>query len=340
MSRLDRFNEIGTSLSTTSTAANRDTITALQAEIERLQQAQPTAHLPPDAIKRSPYQPRKYFDPDSQSQLNANVREFGILQNLVVRATDDGYELIAGERRSIAAVANNLATVPVVILSLSDRDARRLALAENIHRDNLNPIEETQAIMSLLAIELEVETLDEVKSILYALNNLAKGKKVNHNVMVNIEDCQIIVDRVIADNAKGMNWRSFVNNRLPLLNLPDLLLDAILKGEIEYTKAQAIAKIDDLDRRAEMLEMAIDQHWSLAQIKAQIKTSQINPPATNLEPKQRSSEGNRVPRPEEEPKQRIQSTLKNATSSKVWQDPQKWKKIDKLLAQIDDLLAK
>ena len=129
-----------------------------------------------------------------------------------------------------------------------------------------------------------------------------------------------------------------MNNRLPLLNLPDLLLDAILKGEIEYTKAQAIAKIDDLDRRAEMLKMAIDQHWSLAQIKAQIKTSQINSPALNLEPKQRSSDG-RVPRPEEEPKQRIQSTLKKATTIKVWQDPQKWKKIDKLLAQIDDLLA-
>ncbi len=87
-----------------------------------------------------------------------------------------------------------------------------------------------------------------------------------------------------------------------------------------------------------MLEMAIEQHWSLTQIKDQVKSTQISPPPINLEPKQRSSDG-RVPRPEEEPKQRIQSTLKKATSIKVWQDPQKWKKIDKLLAQIDDLLA-
>ena len=322
MSRLDRFNEIGTSLTTTSTTANRETITALQAEIERLQQAQPTTHLPPDSIKRSPYQPRKYFDSDSQAQLNANVHEFGILQNLVVRSINDGYELIAGERRLIAARANNLTTVPVVILALSDRDTRRLALAENIHRDNLNPIEETQAILNLLAIELEVGTNDEVKSILYALDNLAKGKKVTHNVMGNFEGRQIMVGQVIADNAKGMNWRSFVNNRLPLLNLPDLVLDSILKGELEYTKGQAIAKIDDLDRRAEMLEMAIEQDWSLTQIKEHVKSTQISPPPINLEPKQR-----------------IQSTLKKATSIKVWQDPQKWKKIDKLLAQIDDLLA-
>jgi ParB family transcriptional regulator, chromosome partitioning protein len=322
MSRLDRFNEIGTSLNVNTINANRETITELQAEIERLQQAQPTTHLPPQSITRSPYQPRKYFDPDSQAQLNANVREFGVIQNLVVRSIDNGYELIAGERRLIASLANNLTIVPVVVLSLSDLDARRLALAENLHRDNLNPIEETQAILDLLMIELEVGTIDEVKSILYALDNLAKGKKVTHNVMGNIENLQEIVTQVVADNAKGMNWRSFVNNRLPLLNLPDLVLEKILKGDVEYTKGQAIAKIADLDLREEMLAMAIEQRWSLAQIREQIKSSQVPQPSVNLEPKQR-----------------IQSTLKKATSSRVWQDPQKWKKIDKLLTQIDELLA-
>jgi ParB family transcriptional regulator, chromosome partitioning protein len=322
MSRLDRFNEIGTSLNVNTMNANRETITELQAEIERLQQAQPTTHLPPQSITRSPYQPRKYFDPDSQDQLNANVREFGVIQNLVVRSIDNGYELIAGERRLIASLANNLTIVPVVVLSLSDLDARRLALAENLHRDNLNPIEETQAILDLLMIELEVGTIDEVKSILYALDNLAKGKKVTHNVMGNVENLQEIVIQVISDNAKGMNWRSFVNNRLPLLNLPDLVLEKILKGDVEYTKGQAIAKIADLDLREEMLAMAIEQRWSLVQIRDQIKSSQVPQPSAPLEPKQR-----------------IQSTLKKATSVRVWQDPQKWKKIDKLLTQIDELLA-
>jgi ParB family transcriptional regulator, chromosome partitioning protein len=322
MSRLDRFNEIGTSLNANTTNASRETITELQAEIERLQQAQPTTHLSPQSITRSPYQPRKYFDPDSQAQLNANVREFGVIQNLVVRSIDNGYELIAGERRLIASLANNLTIVPVVVLSLSDLDARRLALAENLHRDNLNPIEETQAILDLLMIELEVGTIDEVKSILYALDNLAKGKKVTHNVMGNVENLQEIVVQVIADNAKGMNWRSFVNNRLPLLNLPDLVLETILKGDVEYTKGQAIAKIADLDLREEMLAMAIEQRWSLVQIREQIKSSQVPQPSVDLEPKQR-----------------IQSTLKKATSSRVWQDPQKWKKIDKLLTQIDELLS-
>jgi ParB family transcriptional regulator, chromosome partitioning protein len=326
MSRLERFNELGTSLTTTQTTADRETIATLQSEIERLQQALPTTHLPPQSIKRSPYQPRKYFDPDSQSQLNANIGEFGIIQNLVVRSIDDGYELIAGERRLVAALANNLTKVPVVILSLSDRDARRLALAENLHRDNLNPIEETQAVLDLLSIELDAETIDEVKSLLYALDNLAKGKKVTHNVMGNIEARQAIVTQVIADNAKGMNWRSFVNNRLPLLNLPDEVLDAILKGDIEYTKGKAIAKIDDRERRAQLLSTAIDRGLSLTQIGEEIKSTQVDLPT--IEPATL------------EPRQRIQSTLKKATSAKVWQDPLKWKKIDKLLVQIDELLAR
>jgi ParB family transcriptional regulator, chromosome partitioning protein len=326
MSRLERFNELGTSLTTTQTTADRETIATLQSEIERLQQALPTTHLPPQSITRSPYQPRKYFDPDSQSQLNANIGEFGIIQNLVVRSIDDGYELIAGERRLVAALANNLTKVPVVILSLSDRDARRLALAENLHRDNLNPIEETQAVLDLLSIELDAETIDEVKSLLYALDNLAKGKKVTHNVMGNIEARQAIVTQVIADNAKGMNWRSFVNNRLPLLNLPDEVLDAILKGDIEYTKGKAIAKIDDRDLRSQLLSTAIDRGLSLTQIGEEIKSTQVDLPA--IEPATL------------EPRQRIQSTLKKATSAKVWQDPLKWKKIDKLLVQIDELLAR
>lgn len=326
MSRLERFNELGTSLTTTKTTAERETIATLQSEIERLQQALPTTHLPPQSITRSPYQPRKYFDPDSQSQLNANIREFGIIQNLVVRSLDDGYELIAGERRLVAALANNLTNVPVVILSLSDRDARRLALAENLHRDNLNPIEETQAVLDLLSIELDAETIDEVKSLLYALDNLAKGKKVTHNVMGNIEARQAIVTQVIADNARGMNWRSFVNNRLPLLNLPDEVLEAILKGDIEYTKGKAIAKIDDRDRREQLLSTAIDRRLSLTQISEEIKSTQADLPA--IDPATL------------EPRQRIQSTLKKATGAKVWQDPLKWKKIDKLLIQIDELLAR
>lgn len=329
MSRLDRFKEIGTSLTNTGITTSRETVASLQSEIERLQLSQPTTYLSPHAIRRSPYQPRKYFDPDSQSQLNANVREFGILQNLVVRPVDGGYELIAGERRLIASLVNNLNEVPVAIRPLSDRDARRLALAENLHRDNLNPIEETEAILHLLTIELDVESVEQVKTILYALDNLAKGKKVTHNVMGNVEEYQAIVTQAIADNTKGMTWRSFINNRLPLLNLPLDVLTAIMKGEIEYTKGKAIAKIADLEQREQILSMAIDQRWTLAQINEKIK-SDLTPPLGCKPDSQLVNV---------EPKQRLQSTLKKATSIRIWQDPQKWKKMEKLLTQIDLLLS-
>lgn len=174
-----------------------------------------------------------------------------------------------------------------------------------------------------------MESVERVKTILYALDNLAKGKKATHNVMGNVEEYQAIVNQVIADNTKGMTWRSFINNRLPLLNLPSDVLTAIMKGEIEYTKGKAIAKITDSDRRQQILSMAIKQQWTLAPITEKIKSDLT----ITLGGKPDSQLVNI------EPRQRLQSTLKKATSVRIWQDPQKWKKMEKLLAQIDLLLT-
>ena len=134
MGRRDLYDQLNTK--TISQSVSPD-IVALHAEIHRLQNEQPTTRLDPNIIVRSPYQPRKYFDPLKQAQLTANIKEFGILQNLVVRLVNGIYELVAGERRLISALDNNLADVPVSIFELSDRDARRWALAENIQRENL-----------------------------------------------------------------------------------------------------------------------------------------------------------------------------------------------------------
>lgn len=322
MSRLDRFKEIGNSLISSNTnIASEQTIFALQAEIQQLKQGQPTTYLAAHLIRPSPFQPRKYFDKSTQAQLDANIKEFGVLQNLIVRRLDDGYELVVGERRLRASIANNL-EVPVVIRVLTDRDARRLALAENLYRDNLNAIEETDAILHLLAVELSINTTEEVKKILYSLDNLAKGKKVTYKFVGSAEEIQSIVAQTIYTNANGMNWRSFIRNRLPLLNLPDEILTAIMSGQIDYTKAQSIARITDPVSRATILLAAIEQNWSLAEIKKQINIF-------------RTQEVEKV---HLEPKQRIQLTLNKAARSQIWQDPQRWGKIEKLLAKIDELL--
>ncbi len=95
-----------------------------------------------DRITASPFQPRRSFDEATLEELAGSIRNQGIIQPLVVRRKDDGYELIAGERRWRAAIKAGLSRVPVVIRDASDHEALQLALVENLQREDLNPIEE------------------------------------------------------------------------------------------------------------------------------------------------------------------------------------------------------
>jgi ParB family chromosome partitioning protein len=107
--------------------------------------------VPVNAVAPNPKQPRTRFEDDTIRSLAASIREVGILQPIVVRRTGDGgYELIAGERRLRAARVAGLATVPVVLRDSDDSDLLREALIENIHREDLNPIELAEAFRALL----------------------------------------------------------------------------------------------------------------------------------------------------------------------------------------------
>jgi ParB family chromosome partitioning protein len=107
--------------------------------------------VPVNAVGPNPKQPRTRFDDEAIASLAASIREVGILQPLVVRRAGDGrYELIAGERRLRAAKAAGLATVPIVLRDSEDADLLREALIENIHREDLNPIEQAEAFRQLL----------------------------------------------------------------------------------------------------------------------------------------------------------------------------------------------
>jgi ParB family chromosome partitioning protein len=107
--------------------------------------------VPVNAIAPNPKQPRTRFDDEALGELAASIREVGILQPIVVRrAGDGGYELVAGERRLRAARLAGLATVPVVLRDSGDADLLREALIENIHREDLNPIELAEAFRQLL----------------------------------------------------------------------------------------------------------------------------------------------------------------------------------------------
>ena len=117
----------------------------------------------------SKQQPRRYFDLEKQQHLVQSIQEHGILEPLLVRPLPTGkYELVAGERRYRAAQELGLAEVPIIILNLSDEEALQIALIENLQREDLNPVEETEGIVSLLAMKLQV-SVDEVPQLLHRL---------------------------------------------------------------------------------------------------------------------------------------------------------------------------
>lgn len=119
--------------------------------------------VPVNAVSPNPKQPRTRWDDDEIQSLAASIREVGILQPIVVRRSgDNGYELVAGERRLRAAKVAGLATVSVVLRDTDDADLLREALIENIHRQDLGPIELAEAFRQLLEdLGLKQEALAE-----------------------------------------------------------------------------------------------------------------------------------------------------------------------------------
>jgi ParB family transcriptional regulator, chromosome partitioning protein len=209
-------------------------------------------------IQLPPSQPRRYFDPDKIEELSRSIKELGILEPLLVRPVTGGnYELVAGERRYKAAQLAGLTEVPVVVREMDDVTTSKVQLVENLQREDLNPIEETEGILELIALQLEWDR-NEVTSHLNKMRNVCdrygEDSEVRHNVMSQSET-QIIKE--LFASLGRMSWESFVKNRLPLLNLPQDVMEVLRDGKLEYTKARAIAKIKDEDSRKQLLDDAI-----------------------------------------------------------------------------------
>lgn len=106
--------------------------------------------IPIDAIQANPLQPRQVFDAEALQGLIESVRELGILQPILVRNTEHGFELIAGERRWRAAQKAGMVTIPAIVRNIEDVQSLEQALVENLHRQDLNPLEEASAYQQLI----------------------------------------------------------------------------------------------------------------------------------------------------------------------------------------------
>lgn len=171
------------------------------------------AELPVSAIHPNAKQPRQVFDEDALNELTHSVREFGVLQPVVVRADGDGYELVMGERRLRAAMAAGLETIPAIVRTTADDAMLRDALLENIHRAQLNPLEEAAAYQQLL--EEFGTTHDEL------------AQRIGRS-------------------------RPQVTNTIRLLNLPVPVQRRVAAGVLSAGHARALLGLDDQDVQDEL----------------------------------------------------------------------------------------
>jgi len=207
---------------------------------------------------------------------------------------------------------------------MGEDEAMQYTLLENLQREDLNPVEETEGILSLLALGLEI-SVEDVISLLYRMQNSLRhhaqreGVSATHNVMGNSEE-EVVLG--IFDGLGIMAWESFVNNRLPLLNLPEDILQALRSGRIAYTKARTLARLTDKQEREALLQEAIAKDLSLSIIRSRVKARLAN---------------NTAPTPLDLPS-RASALARKLRRRKVLRDDKKRERLETLLAEMERLL--
>jgi ParB family chromosome partitioning protein len=193
------------------------------------------------------------------------------------------------------------------------------ALEENLQREDLNPIEETEGILGLLEVRLGVSQ----QEVISLLNRLAMEKRGVTGNVVRAEEKAAIEE--VFTSVGRLTTESFRTHRLPLLNLPEDLLEALRAGKLEYTKAKAITQIKDESSRQRILSEVINEGLALSQIKEQVKAL-------------KGTDSVKEPPEAEELKKRVNSLGELSKSSEAMDDPQVRQKIAKLLDQMEKLI--
>ena len=178
-------------------------------------------------------QPRKNFDEDSLMELAESIRQFGLLQPILVQDKKDHYEIIAGERRWRAAKIAGLKEIPVIIKELTDQEVVEISLIENIQRENLNPIEEAQAYKRLLT-EFNLKQ-DEV------------AERVSKS-------------------------RTAVTNSMRLLKLCDEVQQMVVNEMLTTGHARALLAIEDAEEQYRIAQKVFDEKLSVREVEKLVKS--------------------------------------------------------------------
>ena len=199
-----------------------------------------------DKISPSRYQPRSRFNDENLAELSESIKAQGVIQPIIVTAQNDGYELIAGERRLRAAKLAGLSEIPIVLRKVTDQEQFVIALIENIQREDLNPIEEARAYRRLMnEFDLTQEAL---------ASRIGKGRVV-------------------------------IANTLRLLSLPEHIQIAVSEGAISAGHARSLVSIGDAKAQEEAAERILKENLTVRDVekivsdwKEALKTGRVSSP--------------------------------------------------------------
>jgi ParB family chromosome partitioning protein len=196
--------------------------------------------LPIAQIAINPYQPRKDFDEEEMAALKSSLATHGLLNPVLVRATEAGYQLIAGERRLRAAKEVGWEQIPVTIVDFNDQKVFEAALVENLQRTDLNPIEKAQGF---------------------------------HEYLQRYKVTQEELARTL-----GLD-RSTISNLIRLLELPATVQDAVRMGQISNGHARALLPLEDQEKQTQLCKEIIAKGLSVRQVELTVKEMKAAPTA-------------------------------------------------------------
>ena len=203
------------------------------------------ASIPVGQIEPNPQQPRDVFEPEAFQELVHSVKEFGVLQPIVVRPVGSSFQLIMGERRWRASKEAGLAEIPAIIRETTDENMLRDALLENLHRSDLNPLEEAAAYKQLL------------------------------------EDFGITQDQLAQRLGRS---RPQITNTLRLMKLPVMVQEKLVSGVLSSGHARALLSIENESEVIELANKAIKQGLSVRALEELISISKGKKPKAKITP--------------------------------------------------------
>ena len=185
-----------------------------------------------DIISPNPYQPRTVWDQEELMDLAESIRSNGVIQPIIVRPTTGGYELIAGERRLRAAKLASLKSIPALVREASDEQLLELALIENIHRTDLNPIERAKAYQRYLQT--------------FSLTQAEAAQRLGED-------------------------RSVITNYLRLLDLPDEIKQMLIEGQLSMGHARAMLALPTDELRRKLANRAMAGRLSVREVERLVR---------------------------------------------------------------------